>query len=504
MSAVIDHDTQQPVEPSTNTALAVVTKSIAEIDAIETTISELESKYKGVVYAVDTTEGMKEARKAREEIRETRYLLQNIGKAAKQPLNNLKRSIDDRIEGSVTRVGAIEDPVHQQIAGEEKRREDEKKVRIEAEANRVAGIQGNIEAMRSMVIDAGIEKAAGIAEMIAQLEAMTIDDTFAEFKQQAEGAKATTLVRLRMAHKAAVDHEAEQAKLAEERAKQAALTHIRYRISLIRNYALGLLKDTDEQLSDKLKAVTALSVDDSFGELRAEAEQVLSDTINAIVAMQKVREAAAAERARAAEAENARKARERATDDIRKIQDRVGLAAEGDTLEAYDIAISCTQNEKITAERFGDLVQSAELIKAETLKTLQQRRGLLAKRLAAEAELEEKRRSQVAEEKRLADERARLAQQEEVLKLQQETLAKPSDPAEALSGECVTLPVAAVATSSEFAFVKKPRPSDEAIVEVLMRAFSEDRATIVDWLCDLDLMALAEDEEPDFSEVALA
>lgn len=220
MNAATDQ-TADPIESQTTTALAVVTQSITEIHAFEAGIAELERQYKGVVFKVDTAEGMEDACKARVAIRKPRYAIQKLAKEAKATLNELKKGVDDQAEGYIARISAVEDPVHEQITNEEKRKAAEKETKRLAEQARVAAIQERIDEIRESVTQSAGKPSADIQQMITTLVGLPIDESFAEFKERAEAAKEATLNRLRAAYNNAVALEAEQQRLAAERAELA-------------------------------------------------------------------------------------------------------------------------------------------------------------------------------------------------------------------------------------------------------------------------------------------
>ena len=389
----IEHDTQQPaeaVEAKTTTALAVVTKSIAEINAVEATIAELEAKYKGVVFQVGTPEGMEEARKARAEIRAPRYALQNIEKATKAIVNDLKTSVSEQVGAYIPRIEAIEDPVHQQIVGEEQRKAAEKKAREEAEAKRVAAVEERISDIRETVTLAAGKPSAVIAGLMADLEAVAIDASFAEFQQRAETAKAATLVRLQAAHKAAVDLEAQQKRLEEERAAQAV---------------------ERERLAEEQRiAREAAAAEEARLRKEREAQEA----------------AAAQERARIAEEE--RQARVKREAEEREHQEHLRRQRE--------------EEERAAAER-------RRILEAEE-RAAQER--LAAQRAEADRIEAERKAQREAEEQRLAEQRAELDRQQQALQLEKEAVAPASDPAEATSSESVLPPQPSAPTAHEAAY----------------------------------------------------
>lgn len=199
--------------------LEPVTTALAQIDKVGAGISALRAKYANVVFDVTSTKGMKEACEARAEIREPRYEVERLRKAAKRPILDLGKKLDSEAERITNELLALEGPVDNAIKAEERRKEDEKRAKADIERKRVAAIRERIDEIRQRPADAAGQSSAEIDLYVRALESLQIDESFAEFKQEAEGAKATALVRLRSAHAKQVALEAEQQRLAEDRAR---------------------------------------------------------------------------------------------------------------------------------------------------------------------------------------------------------------------------------------------------------------------------------------------
>lgn len=202
-----------------------VTRAVAKFDAVAAGIGALSARYAGVVYPVETTKGMEEAKKARLAIREPRYELERLRKDAKAPILALGKQIDSEAARITAELLKLEDPIDQQIKLEEARKEAERAAKVEAERLRVEGIQHRIQAIRDAVNRAAVADVAGVAQIAQGVEAFAIDDSLAEFSEQAAAAKADTLEKLGAIYTAAVAREAEAARLKTEReelAKQRA------------------------------------------------------------------------------------------------------------------------------------------------------------------------------------------------------------------------------------------------------------------------------------------
>jgi hypothetical protein len=248
-------------------------------------------------------------------------------------------------------------------------RKREKEAKEAAERARIAAIQERIDWIRQQPLEAAGESAAEIEQRIQAIVALPIDGTFAELEQQAEGAKATTLIRLRAAHAKALALEAEQKRLAEERAE------------LARQKA----EEEARQAAERARIAEAQRLENEV--LARERARMAEEERVAREAREKE---AAEQRARLAEEERqARAARERDTE-----LERQRLAREEAALERRQEA------------------QRAESARLEEERKQRQR------------EQEEADVARQAEAQRIADDRAQLERDQEALRMERE--AKPA------------------------------------------------------------------------------
>lgn len=200
-----------------STELEAVTTEVAKFDAVAAGIKALQETYTGVVYPVATTQGMADAKAARAAIREPRYEVEKIRKAAKAPILALGKSLDDRAKRITAALEAIEAPIDQQIKAEEDRKEAERQAKIDAELARVASIQDKIESIRALPVRATGKPSAQVAAIQAEAAAIVIDASYQEFAEQAGAALAQSVAALAGLHAGAVAAEAEAARVAAER-----------------------------------------------------------------------------------------------------------------------------------------------------------------------------------------------------------------------------------------------------------------------------------------------
>lgn len=206
-----------------STAIVEVQSAVAEFDRVAAGIALLQQEYAGVVFDVSTTKGLDSAKAARAAVREPRYEIEKVRKAAKEPLLKLGKELDARAKEITAQILAIEEPIDLQIKTEENRKEAEKQAKIAAEQQRVADIQARIVVLRGNQSITSLSDPKLIADHIADLEAIAVDDSFEEFKQQAADAKAAGIARLKELHAAALAHQAEQERIKAERAELARL-----------------------------------------------------------------------------------------------------------------------------------------------------------------------------------------------------------------------------------------------------------------------------------------
>lgn len=193
---------------------------IEEYRPTEAALVELRQRHAGVVYPVTTTKGMDAAKKARAELRDLRVALEKTRKVIKEPALRRSREIDSEAKRITEALSSLEDPIDAQIKAEEQRKEDERRAREQAEQQRVAGIRARIAAFGdeagrcvgqpSVVIRTKLERLQG-AELTEAL--------FAELLPEAKEAHAVAVAAVSEHLERQIQHEAEQAKIAAERAE---------------------------------------------------------------------------------------------------------------------------------------------------------------------------------------------------------------------------------------------------------------------------------------------
>lgn len=202
-----------------NTDIEVVTKALTDFDLVAAGLEQLNKNYKGMLFDVETPNGMAVAKAARAALRNPRYEIERIRKEAKAPLLAIGKKLDSEAARITAEILKLEEPIDQQIKNEEQRKERERLAKVEAEQKRIAAILARIEAIRLLPSRAIGKTSAEVKRLLDEAAAIIIDNDFAEYAPQANTALQTTILALQGAHAERLNHEAEQARIVAERAE---------------------------------------------------------------------------------------------------------------------------------------------------------------------------------------------------------------------------------------------------------------------------------------------
>lgn len=196
---------------------------IQEYSQTAAALSMLREKYSDATYDVATTDGMVAAKSGRSEVRGYRTSLEKMRKEIKSPALERCRLIDSEATRITTELVALEKPIDRQIKAHEAKLETERQAKIEAETKRVEDIQQRIADIREYAAFQVSITKANIEQSITDIEAVDVDESFDEFTIQAQDAKQGTLAKLRELLEAAIEREAEAARIEAEREELAKL-----------------------------------------------------------------------------------------------------------------------------------------------------------------------------------------------------------------------------------------------------------------------------------------
>ncbi len=204
-------------------SLDAVMGEVAKFDRIGAGLAALEAEHpKNVVLDVATTAGMAQAIESRRAWRDPRIALEKARQAAKRPVLDLGRKIDAFAGDLEVKLREGEDHYDAQIKAEEGRKEVIRQERLQAEAERIAGIRRRIAQTFAAPVPPGVRPTVDeLVAMRGRLENEPVDDTYGDLKIEAQETKVVMLQALdeKIAEQRA--YEAQQAELARERAALA-------------------------------------------------------------------------------------------------------------------------------------------------------------------------------------------------------------------------------------------------------------------------------------------
>lgn len=281
-------------------------------------------------------------------------------------------------------------------------------------------------------------------------------------------------------------------------AEQARISAIQESIDDIRDSVALVVGKSVADIELMIADLVALPIDDSFAEFKERAEAVKDATLTRLRMVHTAAVNTEAEQKRLEEV-RANLAREKAEQDAAAAKERARIAEEQRVAREAAAAEAARQAKGLREQREAQEAENArvraeqeERARVERERLAEESRRLEAQRLKQEEEERERqiaRTTQEAREREIAAREAALISREMVAPASHSS-ETADEPIVTISGDpFATLETAATAEIS-VATEKAPRPSDAAIVEILMRAFSVERDTIVDWLWDMDLTAL--------------
>ena len=202
-------------DEETGTDIEQVQGVLAKFSRVEAGLAALRERHANVVYPVATTAGMEDAKAARAEIRAGRFAVEKLRKAAKTPLLQIGRRIDQEAIRITEAILEVEQPIDDQIKAEEARRLAEREAKRAAEverlrleaAEKLRIEQEQLEAQRAEIA----RHQALLAEERARIDA---EAAAARKKADEEAAEARREAELELA--------AQRKALADERAKAEA------------------------------------------------------------------------------------------------------------------------------------------------------------------------------------------------------------------------------------------------------------------------------------------
>lgn len=143
----MEEQTAGGTEPQKNTLIALAVKDLTRV---EKGLAKLTETYGNVVYAVATTKGMEQAKKARATIREVRFKVEHIRKAEASRIAAAQKTLNAEAARITEAIKLIENPIDAQITAEEERKERERQEAAAKEQARIDGIRARLDALRAL------------------------------------------------------------------------------------------------------------------------------------------------------------------------------------------------------------------------------------------------------------------------------------------------------------------------------------------------------------------
>lgn len=312
---------------------SIATTAIADFKPVEAALADLQRRTKGVLFEVSTVKGMDAARKARAELREYRISLEDKRVELKAPVLERGRLLDAEAKRITAALVALEEPIDAQIKAEEKRKADERAARDRAEAERIAGINRQLDAIRQMPLGALGKTVGGIQGELVAAQEIDVAAFPPEYREAAQALVDDAVDKLTAMRDQRRDQDREAKRLADERVELARLRKA----------------DEDRMAAEQRVAEAA----------RAEAQRVEDE---ARAARQREEDTARAEADRAAQIERDRLAAEHREENERVAEanrvERERLAQVEREQQAERDAALRVMRERLLNE--GTLVQAAE------------------------------------------------------------------------------------------------------------------------------------------------
>lgn len=389
---------------ATTLALKKVTDNLAEFDAVEAGLQDLEKKYKNVVFDVSTPKGMDEAKKARAAIREPRYAIQNAVTEAKRPLEAMKKALAARGEQIIARIEPLETPIDTQIKNREKEIEDAKEAERQREAEAAAKVTAAIQAMHEAMADAIGQPVEVIDAKLEQVGAVVVDlDTFGDRTGEAEQTKTRALEALKNLREQRVAFDAQQAETARLAAEQKERDAKAEQERKDRDAAEERERQERKAKQDKEDADRRERLDREERELNERRAKLDAEEKAARDARKAKEDAERKEREDREQAERDRKDREAEELRVKRAEWRSNMdaltgytpAPPHATVALLDGSIKNLQEAVISVDLFGEFLDEAASVRDQEVAKLQAMRPAMV-------EQEERARQQREEEERQA------------------------------------------------------------------------------------------------------
>lgn len=217
----------QITEVANVTALATFNPTeyaAAAMEPFKVKLTAAKRAAKRAEFDITTTAGMKEAKVLRASFRDIRTGIENARKEAKGPILEAGKKVDAVAKELTDEVVPHEQKYDAAIKAEEDRIEAEKQAKIAAERARIEAIEGRISHIRNLSKQLAQADSATLSAKVEELATKRLDPAmYDEHLEDAVNALNAAVDELRVLHQQALAREAEERRVAEERAELARL-----------------------------------------------------------------------------------------------------------------------------------------------------------------------------------------------------------------------------------------------------------------------------------------
>lgn len=209
-------DVLEPVELAPE--VEEIATSVVEYSALARGVALMRHRMQNIHYDLATVRGNKEARRDRALLVRARNLIDERRLALNADDRARIKARDDEAKRLIGLVRELEDPLDASITQDEERREAEREAKEQAEADRIAGLQARVDAIRQQGWNAVGKPPAEVLPILKWLEELVVDDSFAEFQTPAGRARDETLAKVKVLYLQGLAAEEKAKREAEERA----------------------------------------------------------------------------------------------------------------------------------------------------------------------------------------------------------------------------------------------------------------------------------------------
>lgn len=208
-----------------STELTIIQRAVKALGydaAREKALVELAGKSTDIK-AITNKAGYEQVHGARMVLKNTRVEIQRLGKDARDDATKFSKAVIAEEKRLIGLIEPEESRLERMQDQWDADREAERLAAIAAEEQRVEALEERVAELRGCRMLSPTSGSNLIGQHIEDVERIVVDDSFQEYRNQAEEAKAAGLAWLREIHAAALTHEAEQARLKAEREELARL-----------------------------------------------------------------------------------------------------------------------------------------------------------------------------------------------------------------------------------------------------------------------------------------